>query len=493
MRKKFNQEHNLDAILIADVKLDTRSRHQLPQLLAGLQYILVTPQLNKEVFEILEKKILSGKKSTGRLGMTLWEVLVLGAMRLNLDSDYDSLQDLSNHHDNVRAILGVHTKQVFGAGKYYELQTIKDNVALLDEKTLQAISEVVVKAGHKLKKKEDQDIEFNLKTDSYAVESNIHFPTDINLLWDSGRKCLDTVKIVDKKIGLKGWRKLRIWNRKLKNSYRKVADIHRKKGKGYKARISKATVEYLLIARELNERILESVKELRASADILALIYEQVLTYYQGMLCKHIDLVERRILKGEKIPHKEKVFSIFEPHVEWIQKGKANNKVELGHNTLITTDQHHFIVDHKVMVGETDVEQPIELLERIKCRFSQGYSINSMSFDRGFHSLLAKKALGKKVKTLIMPSKGKQKAEQRDEENQKTFKAFRNKHSAVESNINELEHAGVNKVPDRGLPGFKKYVAFGVLAYNIRRLGKVVIEDKRLDTLIKPGKLLKAA
>ncbi|MEJ7677039.1 MAG: hypothetical protein WKG06_04015 [Segetibacter sp.] len=28
-----------------------------------------------------------------------------------------------------------------------------------------------------------------LKTDSYAVETNVHFPTDLNLLWDSVRKC----------------------------------------------------------------------------------------------------------------------------------------------------------------------------------------------------------------------------------------------------------------------------------------------------------------
>ena len=73
--------------------------------------------------------------------------------------------------------------------QYYELQTVKDNVALLDQQTLQVISEVVVKAGHQLKKKEqsDQSIELNLKADSYAVESNIHFPTDISLLWDSGK------------------------------------------------------------------------------------------------------------------------------------------------------------------------------------------------------------------------------------------------------------------------------------------------------------------
>ena len=63
--------------------------------------------------------------------------------------------------------------------------------------------------------------------------------------------------------------------------------------------------------------------------------------------------MERRIIKGEKIPHKEKVFSIFEPHVEWVYKGKLHRPVELGHNVIITTDQFQFILDHKVLEKET--------------------------------------------------------------------------------------------------------------------------------------------
>ena len=368
-------------------------------------------------------------------------------------------------------------------------------MALLDQQTLQAISEVVVKAGHQLKKKEqsDQSIELNLKADSYAVESNIHFPTDISLLWDSGRKCLDTITLADKTIGLQDWRKIRIWMRKLKNSYRTTANIHQKKGKGYHERLKKATEQYLVIATELNQRVVKSLEELKASPDVLAAVLEIDLRYYQKMLSEHIDLVDRRIMKGEKIPHSEKIFSIFEPHAEWIQKGKSNNKVELGHNTLITTDQYQFIIDHKVMEAQSDSEQPIELLNRLESQFGKGYKLNSISFDRGFYSILAKQALEKKVENVIMPKKGKKTAEQKEQESDKIFRAFRNKHSAVESNINELEHSGVNKVPDKGLIGFKKYVAMGVLGYNIRRLGKIVIAKKLLNTLIRPKGFKKAA
>lgn len=495
MRKRFEQQRELDAELINEVKIDKRSRHELPALLTGLQYIFVTPELNEEVFRILEKKIQEGKKKTGRLGMSLWEILVLGTMRLNLDIDYDNLYDLSNHHEVVRGILGVHTRQVFGEGKYYGLQTIKDNVGLLDEETIKQISEVVVKAGHQLKKKEnDANIELNLKADSYAVESNIHFPTDINLLWDSARKCLDTVELLLGKWTISGWRKHSYWRKEVKRHYRRTANIHQKKGKNYKERLVKSTEGYLQRSKELSNRVEQSIKDLEEVPNIEVIFLSEALKYYHEMLEKHIDLVERRILKGEQIPHGEKVFSIFEPHVEWIQKGKAHRKVELGHNTLITTDQFHFIVDHEVLVGQGDGVQPIPLAGRLKDRFGDpDYKLQSISFDRGFYSALSKAALQKLFEQVIMPKKGKKTLEQEEEETAKTFVSLRKKHSAVESNINELEHSGANRVPDKGLDGFKKYVALGVLAYNLKRLGKLVMEQDLLPTVVNPGKERKAA
>ena len=227
--------------------------------------------------------------------------------------------------------------------------------------------------------------------------------------------------------------------------------------------------------------------------DIELIALELELAFYHQMLDKHIDLVERRIIKGEKIPHSDKVFSIFETHTEWLQKGKPNNKVELGHNVLITTDQYHFIVDHKVLEKEVDSQQPIELSNRLKTRFTDGYSLDSISFDRGFYSSLAYKALSKDFAQLVMPKKGKQTVVQQKAAAGKAFAGLRKKHSAVESNINELEHSGVDKVPDKGIHGFKRYVALGVLAYNIKRLGKLVMERKKSKAVRKIDRMRKAA
>lgn len=152
MRKRFEQQLTIGMVGISEVKFNPKDRHQLHRCLKGLQYIFTNEQVSSELFSILEKKILSDKKATGRPGMSLWEILVLGCIRMNLNIDYDFLLDQANNHRQVRGILGVSSSD-FTVGKQYQLQTVIDNVSLLDDQTLDQINKVVVQAGHGLVKK----------------------------------------------------------------------------------------------------------------------------------------------------------------------------------------------------------------------------------------------------------------------------------------------------------------------------------------------------
>lgn len=152
MRKRFDQQLTLGTTPISEVKIPHRSRDELPHVLAGLQHIYCTPDLNSEIFTILEEKICKGKQKTGRFGMSLWEILVLGTVRLCLDTNWDRLEHLSNYDTLIRGILGVLPTD-FSQGKLYKYQTLRDNVALLDEATLEKINDVVVRAGHRIVKK----------------------------------------------------------------------------------------------------------------------------------------------------------------------------------------------------------------------------------------------------------------------------------------------------------------------------------------------------
>ena len=151
MRKRFEQQRKLGVISISEVKLPLKSRDELPPILRALQHIYVTPELNEEVFRILEERVQKGKKKTGRYGMELWHILVLSVVRLGLDANYDRLEDFANHHNLIRQIMGVETG--FGEGRVFSMQSIKDNISLLDEETIRQINEVVISSGHQLVKK----------------------------------------------------------------------------------------------------------------------------------------------------------------------------------------------------------------------------------------------------------------------------------------------------------------------------------------------------
>ena len=195
---------------------------------------------------------------------------------------------------------------------------------------------------------------------------------------------------------------------------------------------------------------------------------------YKKYVTKFTDQVERRLLKGESIAAEEKVFSIFEEHTEWISKGKLNKKVELGHLLLITTDQHQYIVDYKVMEKEKDAKQVNSLCERIKKNFT-GKKISSHSFDKGFWSKDNYTVLQKaEIEQVVLPKKGRHNKEDKERESKVGFKKLKNKHSAVESNINMLEHHGLNRCMDKGLGGYKRCVGLSVLAYNLHILGNAL-------------------
>ena len=93
------------------------------------------------------------------------------------------------------------------------------------------------------------------------------------------------------------------------------------------------------------------------------------------------------------------------------------------------------------------------------------------------------------IPKVVLPKKGKLNEEEKQEESDKEFKRLKRKHSAVESNINQLECNGLNRCPDKGLQGFKRYTALGVLSYNLHRLGNLLLEAERK----KEKKIKKAA
>jgi len=477
MRKRFEQQLVIGRLLIQDTVIPTAKRSgSLPGLCAALKEIFVTPKWNKQIFEILEAKVLSKNNKTGRPGMDLWQMFVLSQVRLCQNISYEELHHIANHDTLIRQIMGIESDYGFEKQKI-GYQTIIDNVAILDDEVVKNLNNIIVEFGHEVFKKKDAEA-LRLKTDSFVVESNVHFPTDYNLLWDSARKCIDMVTKLQASHNLPGWRKIHNWRKDLKNKMRALGMASKSGGKGKEERILFTAKAYLTKVKALQQKLEKSKSEF-PQEDIADMVIVMELERFMELLQKHIDLLERRIIKGENIPHNEKMFSIFEQYTEWVTKGKMRPNIELGKKVSITTDQFNLIVDYQIMEHQSDSE----IVPELKDRLADKYSISSWSFDKGYWHKNNKVLLSSVVETLVLPKKGKCNKEETAEQKKSIFKKLRNKHSAIESNINELEHRGLNRCPDRGYNNFKRYIGLAVCAYNLRKIGAELIAQSRASAL----------
>lgn len=473
MRKRFEQQIVIGRMLIQDTEIPTAKRSgALPGLCAALKEIFVNPKWNEKVFDILERQIYANNNNVGRPGMDLWQIFVLSQVRLCQNISYDDLHHIANNDRLIRQVMGIENE--FG----YDRQTIGyqriiDNVGLLTDDTVRKLNEVIVQFGHEVFKKKEAEA-LCLKTDSFVVESNVHFPTDYSLLWDSARKCTDMITKMQEKHNMQGWRKISNWRNDLKNKMRALGRASASGGKGKSDRILVAANKYLVKAKALYVK-LEKEKGNLPQTDAADFLIKIELERFMELLDKHIDLLERRAIKGQKIPHEEKMFSIFEEYTEWVTKGKLRPNVELGKKLVVTTDQHNLIVDYYIMDHEADSEIVPDLAERM----SSLYIVKSWSFDKGFWKKENKELLSVFVENLVLPKKGKCNKQEYEQEHLPKFKKLRHLHSAVESNINELENRGLDRCPDRGEGHFKRYIGLGISAYNLRKIGAELIQRYR--------------
>lgn len=473
MRAGFEQQLTLGSTPIHEVKIPSKTRSHMAALMEAIKYIYITPEWNRKIYNLLSEKLQKGKKETGRTGMSLWEIFVLGQVRLCMNTSYDELHFMANDSEMLRGILGVLPTD-FSKGAQYEYQNIYDNMNLLDDQLLRQINDVIVQAGHDVFKKKEKAA-LHLKTDSFVVETDTHFPTDYNLLFDSARKCIDLAAKICNKKNVSGWRKAKNWKKQFKGLMREVGKISSGGGANKEDRLHGVCRQYLSKGRVLSKK---AAKVLRTTVfgDISELMILIELEYYLEMLDKHIDLLDRRILKGEKIPHEEKVFSIFQPFTEFIKKGKMHPNVEIGKKLFVTTDQYNLIVDYQIGDHQADNQLTIPIADRVLNKYDK---IQSLSVDKGFSDMKDKELLEAFIPEVIMPKKGKRNQKEEKIESSSKFKKLKNAHSAIESNINELEHRGLDRCPDRTWINFKRYIGLAVTAYNLHKIGRKLLADRR--------------
>lgn len=522
MRIVHPSQISLGEVDISKIKINPKSRDDIPPILVGLQQIYTDPKLHHAVFTILQQ-VLPKKEGEaenvqpedqkvspllGRPGMTQWKILVLGVLRLGLNTDYDRIHELANNHRTIREMMG-HSD--WCDDQEYSLQSIKDNLMLFTPEILEQINIEVIKAGHSLvkkslnigeikkdtpKKEDKKAVSDKLKgrCDSFVVKTNVHFPTDISLLYDSVRKSLKLCADLAVLHGVPGYRQFKHTIKQFKKQYRFIQILKHSTSKDEAkklkrvALIKQAHIDYVEQANKQFNLAKNTIEQLKANgvADVEFIQLEHYLSYIELLVAQII----RRVIQEEKIPHSEKIFSIFEPHTEWISKGKIGVPVELGLRVSVMEDQYQFILHAKVMEKQTDDKVAVEMVTQTQKHFP---NLTCVSFDKGYHTQDNQVTLKTHLEQVIMPKKGRLNESDKLREHSDTFKKLRNKHSAIESAINGLEQGGLDICPDHGIKGLKRYVSLAVLSRNIKRLGTIIRKQAQEKEDRKRGPYKKAA
>ena len=299
-----------------------------------------------------------------------------------------------------------------------------------------------------------------IRTDTTVVESNIHYPTDASLLWDTWRVASRLLKQAMEIVP--GCCPHRLHDRKVKRLYLYVTRYMPSKSKS-RRRTVKTSFRTLIERTDwivaVAEEFCTSQAGLRGHVALAAVALE--LKAYLSAMKTIVAVAHRAQVDGETVPASERMFSLFEQHTELIKRGRRQKPVEFGHKVLLCESAEKFITDYEVYEKqEADCALTESVIKRHEKLFGQRPEV--LAADKGFCPAEAKfKELAEQVDTLAIPRR------MRDfvDKVLAYWQAFR---AGIEGTISGLKRAfRLIRCFFRGFRSFSSAVGLGVFCHNL--------------------------
>jgi hypothetical protein len=475
MRKGYSNQLRLDSVPIEQVELNLGSRDRIVPVLRALQQVYRNRELTDRILGLVAAEINRDTRTdTGRTGMDYWHLVVLAAVRLGCDLTYDQLQDLAENHRKLRAIMGLGDCNE----TEFKWRTIRNNICLLKPETIAQISQLVVGEGHQLQ----PDAIEKVRADSFVMETNIHYPTESNLLFDGIRKVILMCVALADEFGISGWRQHGHMLKKAKQLNRKINRIAAKKGPTYQARMKPLYQELLSKTQLITERARELCVIIGQPApSLLDMFGANTLQAFVVRTERVANTARRRVLNGESVPNEEKLFSIFEPHTQLYKRGKAGEPMQFGRQVLVFEDSAGFIV-RGVMMNRDEGDKDVAVRETKSLQDDFNNGVNRLSFDRGFHSPENQEQLSELVDKLCLPKPGAKQSVVQQSEADEEFLAAQQNHPGIESAIGALQSGNaLKRCRDRSEIGCERYFQLAILGRNLHTLGRMLIAREDHD------------
>ncbi len=137
--------------------------------------------------------------------------------------DFDRLHELVNEHMTLRQFLG--HADIWDKRKY-EYQTVVDNVCLVRPELLAQVGQLIVESGHAVARKKPGE-PLRGRCDSFVVETDVHYPMDVNLLMDAMRCLVRVTGRAASEHEVAGWRQWRHLTQSVKRLFNQVRSTRR--------------------------------------------------------------------------------------------------------------------------------------------------------------------------------------------------------------------------------------------------------------------------
>ena len=299
-----------------------------------------------------------------------------------------------------------------------------------------------------------------IRTDTTVVESNIHYPTDASLLWDTWRVASRLLKRAMEIVP--GCCPHRLHDRKIKGLYLYVTRYMPSKSASRQRKV-KASFHTLIERTEWIVAVAEEFWAIQAGSrghSALAAVALELQAYLPAMK-KVVAAARRAQIDGETVPARERVFSLFEQHTELIKRGRREKPVEFGHKVLLCESVEKFITDYAVYAQqEADCDLTESVIDRHERLFGERPEV--VAADKGFCPAEAKFVeLAARVDTLAIPRR------MRDfvDKVLAHWQAFR---AGIEGTISGLKRAfRLIRCFFRGYRSFDAAVGLGVFCHNL--------------------------
>jgi len=318
-----------------------------------------------------------------------------------------------------------------------------------------------------------------LRMDTTAVETNIHWPTDSSLLWDTYRTLARFVKKI-RKLAPHATGDRRLLKRKAKRLHLRIT--RRASGKNVTAEdLESLYFELIQLTQHLMQWCHEIVQNVQIKlanqypdplAAALKPLIDKVI-HYEQLGKRVIQQAWTRVIEKKAVANDDKIFSIFEPHTELLKRGKAGKDIEFGHMIQIEQVECKFVTRYEVFDKKPVEHRLVEpAIEDHKELF--GSYPDEVSADKGYYENMDRiNELSKKIEVVSIAKKGNRSDEETEREKDPAFRDAQRFRAGAEGSISFLKRVlGLARCYNKGWSHYAATVGLTILTHNLLILAR---------------------